>query len=613
MDPSLLDTIINKKEFVENVELFECPYVGRSLLAKRDLVPGQVIMVEKPLIKYPLEPQCRSHASPFYTKALWKSLVDIVNEEEGCNFKASNNGTGDSDSSNNDSSDSDSDSDSSDSSDSDSSKQTPTAFSPGIPAALLAYLSIELPPKSYRPHTDINLDFFYYPDSQQDEWADHTTLQLVTRIVERVQATHTLFQHIEAKALISFILKIYCNAHTVAHPRFRTAPTHSHKKERRANYSHKWSVTDYAWTQELPGPQSYICLLRWGSKYAHSCAPSMFLRFDLAQQAMVFTMMRPVKAGQLLTFSYLPEDDLSLGGLLCGSTLQRQAKLSIFKFFSCHCVRCIYPDWICGVDCTACSAGPVCQLPTGVWECQACHSTIVKDQSRFLVEREAYVEKMIMSLAHRAYGVKPMGESVMRVLEPYLMDLLEKDGVVLPKYHWTYSTAHALLAIYHLKLFPGAFGKGLASRLGMFDKGLREASVYIGFLNDNVWNYPIEATEYYGSRMAALVAGWRIIEPLVDVVMDSTEEKQYAFTKEESSSDSDSDTQVQAQAPFLIPMPKEWEEPIRQIIDVVCLQWIPVANTLFQHNPPALVQEIIDYATRMHTRIDALDSLDLKA
>ncbi|KAL0096727.1 hypothetical protein J3Q64DRAFT_1709116 [Phycomyces blakesleeanus] len=665
-----LTTIVNKKEFVNTVEFIQCPVAGRSLVAKRPLVPGDIVMVERPLIKYPLQPDCRSTLSPFYSKAVWKSLVDIVREEEGLSpivarlHKPHSSHRDDFDY------DSDCDSDRSDDSDSDEEDEEEpqaSAFSPGIPAALLAYLSIKPPPsRTHQYNKGTNLDFFYYPDrSTEPQWADHATILLVERVVSKAIATHSIFKHLDHKEVVSFVLKIYSNAHTVAYPHNRTLPTHSRKKERRARYAEKWPLeNDAGWPQDPPASRPFIALLRWGSKYAHSCTPSMFLRFDVKQQSMIFTVMRPVPVGEMLTFSYLPEDDLSLGGLLCGSTMMRQVKLEAFKFFHCQCTRCVAPDWLRGAVCDSCKVGPLYRTTNGDWTCQDCGFKVKDDEGvQFVGEREDHVEKIVMALTTRAYGAKPVGESMMRMIEPYLTKLLNPDEdenePPVPHFHWSYSYIHAVLSIYHLKLFPLSFGKGLASRLGMLTKGLEEAAVYIDYLHRCIWDYPTINIANVGNPIAAFFAGWRMFEHVIDVVMESTEKKQYNVTAYDSDSDSDSDgdseiegqnesgdeekdeekveTAVKAEVKVktsekendctvektakleqksvspppleLLPMPEEWKEPVNRMLKIASGQWVPLVATLFRNETPIMVQDIIDRVNTWQERVDAVSQL----
>ncbi|CAO3609185.1 unnamed protein product [Cunninghamella blakesleeana] len=47
-----LDTVVNKDQFASLVELKNCEKVGQSLVAKKDLQPGDIILVETPLLQY---------------------------------------------------------------------------------------------------------------------------------------------------------------------------------------------------------------------------------------------------------------------------------------------------------------------------------------------------------------------------------------------------------------------------------------------------------------------------------------------------------------------------------------------------------------------------------
>lgn len=643
-----VSTVINKEEFESSVLLQELEVEGRSLVARRPLNPGDVILVEEPLIKYDLKPTCRSTKSPYFSKRLWKSLVEIVHEhEEPVEHYEDDNKKEVKEKDENDSY-------SGYSSDEESEEEeeeevnTDSDFCPGVPAAIIAYLDIHPPTHTFtqrRPRKSFqpdDFDFFYYPNSQEEpQWLEHKTVQLIRDVVQRVVETEPLYSHVDQVDLVNFILKIYSNAHTVALPRARELPTHSHKKARRDKYKDKFGDNETYWgedTEELMITPT-IALLRWGSKMSHSCTPNLFLRFEPARNAMVFTVIRPLAAGDTLSFSYLPEDDLSVGGLVCGTALDRKAKLEKFKFFTCKCESCMDWDWSRGVTCKKCNEHVNYRYHDGTWKCFNCQNL---NEPTFIGDREKSVTRVLMGFASRIYSNR-INQNMLSMLEPYLLDLLDpanKEQDPVPKNHWTYSIVHSLLATYHLLLFPQAFGKGLASRLGLLEKGLQEALVYIQFFNNTIGSHNNPESKSHGNPMAAFFAGWRILHVVIDLVMETTENKYANVTYEEESSDSDSDsdsdsesgsdaekeeeTVVVKEEPVvteeeivvakeehddtpaeieLTPLPQEWVAPVTEISNIVNNEWIPLIEKVFKHHNSPVVddmrKQIKDFAERV--------------
>ncbi|KAG1087572.1 hypothetical protein G6F42_020558 [Rhizopus arrhizus] len=156
-----IQTVINKEEFSSNVVVEDCPVVGRSLVANRPLVPGDVVLVEEPLIKYDLKPACRSTKSPYYSKKLWNMLNSMVHDEEEDKFqqqhqveqeKDETEDSCDDDNDNNDSYDytSDETDDDDDEEEEEEEEINPDSdFCPGVPAAIIAYLDIHPPTKQF--------------------------------------------------------------------------------------------------------------------------------------------------------------------------------------------------------------------------------------------------------------------------------------------------------------------------------------------------------------------------------------------------------------------------------------------------------------------------------
>ena len=648
VDQYNLTTVINRQDFLNTVQVKECPTVGRTLVTKRDLVPGDIVLVEEPLIKYDLKPTCRSTKSPYHSKKLWQSLVSIVQAHEEPveqpveEVKEEESNDGYTSEEENDEED-------------EEPINTDSEFCPGIPAAMMAYLTIHPPVQVYtnvRARTAFapdDFDFFYYPD---ETWIqDHTTVSLVHTVSQQVVATEPLFAHVDAQDLARFVLKIYSNAHTVSLPRARDTPTHSHKKYRRDLYKDKFEENDTYWGDDAEEPANTptIALLRWGSKFAHSCSPNMFLRFEPTRNAMVFTVIQPLKAGDVLSFSYLPEDDLTVGGLICSTVVDRQAKLNKFKFFTCACERCTDWDWSRGVICQHCQETTF--YKQGKWTCCA------EPEPTFIGEREKNVQRMVMGFASRVYGNRKMNQAMMRMLEPYLDNLLEpkeEDVAAVPKHHWTYSVIHVLLSIYHISLFPQSFGKGLASQLGLLQKGLEEALVYIEFLNTTIRTHGNEKSTSHGNPMAAFFAGWRILTIVFDLIMDTTENKYANVTYEpsdssDSDSDSDSDSEeesvieeeekeeekeeereeekeeekvakeeeeentngpVVTEEPVLIPLPQDWVVTVSRISDIVSKEWIPLIELIFASHDSVVVQDMIAQIKAFSERVEKTKNLE---
>ncbi|KAG0168212.1 hypothetical protein DFQ28_005192 [Apophysomyces sp. BC1034] len=583
MDQYDLSTIVNKSDFQQIVEFKQCPDVGRSLVAQRQLVPGEIILIEKPLLQYPLQPDCRSSVSPHFSKTLWKELNDLVRQEE--NGGPSNNEEKEKEEEEEEVEEESDEEDEEESDEEDEEEEdqpsASSSFCPGVPAAMLAYLAIA-------PESQTQYDFFYYPEDMT-----HETVKLVHRVAQMAVEKLDAFRQVDPKQLSYFVLKIYGNAHTIAYESTRTQ-THKCRKERQrlSNRSQQQSFCPSAASSPRPAV-SRIALLSWGSKFAHSCAPNMFLQYEPATNAMVYTVIRPVAAGELLTFSYLPEDDRSLGGLVCGTRVLRQQKLWQFKFFDCACSRCTDWDWGRGVACDAC-AGPMYSGESNSWTCQQCaHQTT--DASVKFLQRESRVQQVISAFAARIYGTEPVGADMIRMIEPYLEDLLcpededdEIEQIPIPPHHWTYNVIHSLLATYHLKLFPQSFGKGLASRLGMTSKGLGEAAIYINFLNNTIWAH--------GNHAAAFFAGWRLLAIVVDVVLEGTQKKK--FSSGTDSSDDEGEDQFD-----LVPMPEDWMKPIQSIIHVV-EGWLPLITEVFKSRRSSAVDEALERIHLLKERVN---------
>ncbi|ORX43204.1 hypothetical protein DM01DRAFT_1340835 [Hesseltinella vesiculosa] len=561
-----LSTVVNQNQFLDAVDLEVRSIVGRTLVAKRALVPGESVLVEQPLLQYFLQPSCRSSLSPYYTKAMWKQLNKYVVELD---------------------------------------QDQSSPFVPGLPAATLAYLQIDPPPLRQRikrtPSVDhADLDFFYYPNLDMD----HPTVQLIVGYCRNVTCEIALFQHVEAEQLATFLLKIYGNAHTVALDRQSLArkgcaTTHSAKKHRRSTtYADRYQSAP--WPPSPLGPRPSIALMTWGSKFTHSCSPNLLLHFDNASNTMTFTVTRPVTAGEVLTFSYLPEND-DLGGLICGTTRDRRRKLNQFKFFDCGCDRCNAKDINGRCNCSTCDSDAVTSFNglSGAWQCDRCGSTELPE-FLLLDKGEAYASSMVTALATKLRDPDQAGE-VVTMIEPYLMEDLIPT---LPRTHWTFGYAQGLLAWYHLDLLPSTFGTGLASQLNATSSGLREASVFLNdYLHDALWS---------SNPLPVFMASWMVLSPVIQAVTRGTEEKQYRVQEkvlrqrsdsDDSSSDEDEAPEApELLAPLVLPMPEEWQKDVLAIHHTVMNLWLPTVNAVFQQ-PPALIADRIRQIQQWSLRI----------
>ncbi|KAI9272537.1 hypothetical protein BY458DRAFT_508551 [Sporodiniella umbellata] len=408
--------------------------------------------------------------------------------------------------------------------------------------------------------------------------------------------------------LCSFVLKIYSNAHTVSLPHSRVHPTHPKKKTRRAFYKAKFDNLTTYWGDEEEGnaadeaAKPTIALLRWGSKFAHSCSPNMFLRYEPSRSVMVFTVTRPVKEGELLSFTYLPEDSSTVGGLLCGSTRDRQEKLEKFKFFTCACERCIDWDWSRGVHCHRCGKTEVYKRLNS-WACLDCDQQYEDEEIDFSGECEKKVVNTVMGFVSRVYGGRQLTQNTVGMLEPYLMDLLNAE-IPVPKRHWTFGTIHSLLATYHLQLFPQSYGKGLASQMGLTLKGLEEAFVYLNFLNKSIFHHTHPKSASHGNPIAAFFASWQIWSVVIKVVLDSTENKYAGVVYEKDSTGEAVVVKTEKiKEIVLIPLPNDWVDPLCKLRKIA-EEWVPFVEIVFKAQESPVVTDMIEQMRTFCERIE---------
>lgn len=108
----------------------------------------------------------------------------------------------------------------------------------------------------------------------------------------------------------------------------------------------------------------------FASKFAHSCHPNV--GYSSANGYLEYKLLRPIKAGELVTFSYLAD-------LLETPTNERRQLLMETKSFWCQCERCLGPDYCRCIQCPTCPNTTKNKLPcqyiqgvTEYWECDAC-------------------------------------------------------------------------------------------------------------------------------------------------------------------------------------------------------------------------------------------------
>jgi len=130
-----------------------------------------------------------------------------------------------------------------------------------------------------------------------------------------------------------------------------------------------------------------------GSKFSHSCASNCSWSFN-AKGHLQYHAIRPIRAGEPLTFSYIGN-----GMNLLMSTLERRRRLCSL-WFVCQCARCCQPDFARRMSCPRCKADGSClpnynldvqsintgnappsQIPDAdTWSCSACSAKCRKDE-----------------------------------------------------------------------------------------------------------------------------------------------------------------------------------------------------------------------------------------
>ncbi|CAO3609181.1 unnamed protein product [Cunninghamella blakesleeana] len=520
-----------------------------------------------------------------------------------------------------------------------------SSFLPGVPAAIYAFLQIYPPKTQYTNVTSSKrfkekpsqlFDFFYYPDPTMD----HSTVKTINEVSQRVTKEIDLFQHIDPDLLSQFILKIYGNAHTVVLDRkanqrkLLTYITH-YKKQQRRNTIYAKKQIDYdsdeekiinknGWKETTGESKPSIALMVWGSKFAHSCSPNLLLQYDPTSNTMMFIATKLISQGELLTFSYLPEDE-SLGGLICGTTESRRLKLQKFKFFDCECNRCQSIDVCRGSYCPKYCLNEHYDNHSDdnqqnenkksfsiswfegdhkVWKCEKCQSSdIPLFVSKDIEKGESYVEKMITSLSAKIrHGDSNGSSSVVDMMESYLNKLLQR----------------------------------LANQLGLTISGFKEGKVYIvDYLHECLWST---------NPIPVFFAAWYVLEPIIKATINGTEEKLYilpplennqsnnndennnnnnnndknneANNSDNSSDDGsdDDDNDDQHKTPVTVevvvkPMPDEWKIVINQLENVIVNKWMPTIKDIFKNRNSVVVDDMLNKIQQWANRIEQSSKL----
>ena len=162
----------------------------------------------------------------------------------------------------------------------------------------------------------------------------------------------------------------------------------------------------------LPGQQGtdMNALFVYGSKVAHSCEPNTAYSSKTADGCLEYKLIRPLKEGDLVTFSYLDK-------LFATPTHIRRDKLLKSKSFICKCERCVGPDFCRFLNCptTGCVECMTCVDPGDIscsttWSCPAC-GVIDTERVEIQTEKEELIQRELQSMKMKAMfslsGVPP--------------------------------------------------------------------------------------------------------------------------------------------------------------------------------------------------------------
>jgi hypothetical protein len=131
-------------------------------------------------------------------------------------------------------------------------------------------------------------------------------------------------------------------------------------------------------------------LFLYGSKVAHACSPNTSYTSQTADGKLEYKAIRPIAAGDMVTFSYLEKEYET-------PTHVRRETLLQSKAFLCKCDRCMGPDYTRQIHCPTCSKFVKCTNDgSGVtlWSCDNC-GLIQGTNRNQLEEKEADMRQRI--------------------------------------------------------------------------------------------------------------------------------------------------------------------------------------------------------------------------
>ncbi|KAL3938212.1 MAG: hypothetical protein SGBAC_006835 [Bacillariaceae sp.] len=196
-----------------------------------------------------------------------------------------------------------------------------------------------------------------------------------------------------------------------------------------------WKTNGMQWKKD----QSALAL--FGSKFSHSCNPSV--GFSTRNGVIEFTLLRPIKSGETVTFSYLTD-------LLETPTFERRQLLLDTKSFICQCDRCMGPDYSRCMQCPTCPNEKIpCYYPyvdekpfEPMWACPKCglvDTAAMEQTEKAIGEKLDSMDKDIQSITfHTRSSITPQA----------LQELVEECQSTLSPVH--YMTMRALRLLFSL-------------------------------------------------------------------------------------------------------------------------------------------------------------------
>jgi len=168
----------------------------------------------------------------------------------------------------------------------------------------------------------------------------------------------------------------------------------------------------------LPGTEvtKLDALFVYGSKVAHSCAPSTAYTSKTQDGCLEYKLIRPIAEGDLVTFSYLDK-------LFVTPTHLRREKLLLSKSFICKCQRCVGPDFCRLLHCptTGCEEFMACTnlgdaSSNTTWTCPSC-GDIDEESVSGQTAKEDTIERELKSLKMQAmFGLSRGSISTVKAL-----------------------------------------------------------------------------------------------------------------------------------------------------------------------------------------------------